>query len=123
MVKNGLLLVILAMALFGSLTLLIFDPITLFTRAMTTTVLPALNHAITAVERVMYHVGLLRPVVNWAERILRGPVLPVIQPVFAMNALIFLLFLGILALNLLTDRFWCRYLCPLGALLGLLSKV
>jgi len=57
------------------------------------------------------------------ERMLRGPVLPVIQPVFAQNAIIALLFLGIFALNLLADRFWCRYLCPLGALLGLLSKV
>jgi len=26
-------------------------------------------------------------------------------------------------LNLISQRFWCRYLCPLGALLGLLSKV
>ena len=34
-----------------------------------------------------------------------------------------LLFLGVIALNAVADRFWCRYLCPLGALLGLLSKV
>ena len=26
-------------------------------------------------------------------------------------------------LNAFADRFWCRYLCPLGALLGLVSKV
>jgi ferredoxin len=26
-------------------------------------------------------------------------------------------------LNLLASRFWCRYLCPLGAFLGLVSKV
>ena len=28
-----------------------------------------------------------------------------------------------LALNAIRPRFWCRYLCPLGALLGLVSKV
>jgi MauM/NapG family ferredoxin protein len=122
-VKNALLLVILAMALFGSLPLLIFDPITLFTRTMTTAVLPVLNHAVTAVERVLYPVPFLQPAIDWVEGILRGPVLPVIQPVFAMNAPIFLLFLGVLALNALADRFWCRTLCPLGALLGLLSRV
>jgi MauM/NapG family ferredoxin protein len=33
-----------------------------------------------------------------------------------------LLFVGILALNSIADRFWCRYFCPLGSLLGLLSK-
>ena len=26
-------------------------------------------------------------------------------------------------LNAFADRFWCRYLCPLGALLGLVAKV
>lgn len=122
-IKNALLLVTLATALFGGLSLLIFDPIALFTRTMTTAILPALNQAITAVERTLYTVTFVRPAIDGIERALRGPVLPVIQPVFAMNASIFLLFFGILALNALADRFWCRHLCPLGAFLGLLSKV
>jgi MauM/NapG family ferredoxin protein len=122
-VKYVLLLVTLATALFGSLALLIFDPITLFTRTMTAVILPALNHAITALERVLYPIPPLRPAVDWAEQLLRGPVLPVKQPVFAQNAGLALLFAAVLALNALGDRFWCRYLCPLGALLGLLSKV
>jgi MauM/NapG family ferredoxin protein len=122
-VKYVLLLLILAMALFGSLALLIFDPITLFTRTMAAAVLPALNQAVTAAERALYPVAFLRPVISWVERVLRGPVLPVVQPAFGWGALIFLVFLGILALNALADRFWCRYLCPLGGLLGLISKV
>jgi len=122
-VKNLLLLLILAAALFGNLSLLIFDPLTLFTRTMTTVVIPALNHAVTAVERAAYPILWLRPVVDGLEGLLRGPVLPVIQPVFAQNVALAALFLGLLALNALADRFWCRYLCPLGALLGLLSKV
>jgi MauM/NapG family ferredoxin protein len=116
MVKNILLLVVLGMALFGSLSLLIFDPLTLFTRTMTVAILPVLNYAVTAVERVLYSIPFLRPVVDVVEGELRGPVLPVIQPAFAMNVLIALLFFGVLALNALADRFWCRYLCPLGAL-------
>jgi MauM/NapG family ferredoxin protein len=122
-IKYILLLLILAMALFGSLALLIFDPITLFTRTMTAAVLPALNQAVTAAEQTLYPIAFLRPVIDWVERALRGPVLPVIQPAFSGGAFIFLLFLGILALNALADRFWCRYLCPLGGLLGLISKV
>jgi len=122
-VKHALLLLILVGALFGNLSLLILDPIALFTRTMTVAVLPALNHAVTAVESALYEVALFRPAVDWIEGVLRGPVLPVIQPVFAANVFVALLFIGILALNGLADRFWCRYLCPLGSLLGLLSKV
>lgn len=123
MVKNFVLLIVLATALFGNLSLLIFDPLALLTRTMTTAVLPALNHAVTAIEVALYPVPFLRPLLDWVEGLLRGPVLPVEQPVFAQNALIAALFFGILALNALADRFWCRYLCPLGALLGLVSKV
>jgi ferredoxin len=31
--------------------------------------------------------------------------------------------MGVIVLNWLERRFWCRYLCPLGGLLGLLSKL
>jgi ferredoxin len=61
--------------------------------------------------------------VDWVESGLRGYVLPVVQPTFAQNFLIISLFTTVLALNLLADRFWCRFLCPLGALLGLLSRI
>ena len=122
-VKNWLLLLILAAAIFGNLSLLIFDPLALLTRTLTTAVLPAVNYAVTAIESALYPVPFLRPPLDWVEGLLRGPVLPVEQPVFAQNASLAALFVGILALNALADRFWCRYLCPLGALLGLVSKV
>ena len=40
-----------------------------------------------------------------------------------MALLTFLIFSGIIALNRLAPRFWCRYLCPLGALLSLISPL
>jgi len=122
-VKYVLLVIILVGALFGNLTLLIFEPLALFTRTMTTVVLPALNYAVNATESTLYSLAFMRPAVSWLEGVIRGPVLPVVQPVFNSSLLVAGLFLGILALNLLADRFFCRYLCPLGGLLGWLSKI
>jgi len=47
---------------------------------------------------------------------------PVSTPKFLMLLLPFIIIIGILALGKISRRFWCRNLCPLGALLGLLSK-
>ena len=122
-VKYFLLVIVLVAALLGNLTLLIFEPLTLITRAMTTVVIPAINYVVNASESTLYSLGFMRPAIDWLESVLRGPILPVNQPVFESTLLIAGLFFGILALNLLADRFWCRYLCPLGGLLGLLSKI
>jgi ferredoxin-type protein NapF len=44
------------------------------------------------------------------------------MPMFKVNLLIFLLFVIILALGVVKKRFWCRYLCPLGALFSIVSR-
>jgi MauM/NapG family ferredoxin protein len=45
------------------------------------------------------------------------------QSVYYMTAITLLIFGGIIFLNRLVPRFWCRYLCPLGALLSLISPL
>lgn len=122
-VKYFLLAVSLALALFGSLTLLALDPLAILTRTLTTVVLPAIVFAINAIEKLLYQVDFLSPAVDWFDGMARGSVIPIEQPAFAQSLALASLFFGILSLNLLAHRFWCRYLCPLGALLGLLSKV
>jgi ferredoxin len=42
-----------------------------------------------------------------------------IEPVFALQAATTVVFVGLLALELVRRRFWCRYVCPLGALYAL----
>jgi polyferredoxin len=122
MVKYFLLATSLVAALFGGLTLLVLDPIAIFTRTLTTAILPAIFYAVNSIEAALYHVSFLAPTLDGFEGLVRGTILPVEQPAFAQNLAIATLFFGIIALNLLAHRFWCRYLCPLGALLGLLSK-
>ncbi|MHC5034754.1 MAG: 4Fe-4S binding protein [Planctomycetota bacterium] len=43
-------------------------------------------------------------------------------PAFGLHLLAFLVLLGLLALGLIRRRFWCRYLCPLGAIYALAAK-
>ncbi len=121
--KYLLLAAILSAATLGSLMLLVLDPLALFTRTMTTVILPALNYAVTAVLGGLYPIAPLRGVLDALEGWLRGSALPVRQPLFAGNWLIAGVFVFLLLLNRLASRFWCRYLCPLGALLALLSRV
>jgi polyferredoxin len=122
-VKYVLLGVIAVMAAFGSLTLMVLDPISLLTRTATTSLVPAFVYAVDSVERTLVGWGLGGAAVDWLESALRGRVLPFYQPHFAQGVALFLLFLAVVLLNALADRFWCRYLCPLGALLALAAKL
>ncbi len=121
-VKYVLLLTTLAAALFGNLTLLFFDPLAIFQRTLTVGVWPALDRAITAAEAALYQIpALAEPVAN-LDAGLRPALLPP-TPVYYRDALLFAaLFLCIVLLDVFAARFWCRDLCPLGGMLGLLSK-
>jgi MauM/NapG family ferredoxin protein len=45
-----------------------------------------------------------------------------VNKTFNQGLIIGLIFLAIVLLTMYRERFWCRYLCPAGALLGLLSR-
>jgi ferredoxin len=110
-------------AVFTNLTLLIFDPLTILFRTLSTSVWPAVDQVVTAAETALYRIPLLQPAVSAFDGLVRPVVLP-IDPVFYRYTLLYAgVFLGVLALNVIARRFWCRYLCPLGALLGLLGKI
>jgi polyferredoxin len=120
--KYSLLMAIIIAALFGNLTLLIFDPLTILLRTLSTSLWPALDHVITALEMSLVNIASLEYPIVVFDAWIRPAILP-IEPAYIPAALLyFLVFVCIIVLNIVASRFWCRYLCPLGGLLGLISK-
>jgi len=122
-VKYLLLLVILSAALLANLTLLFLDPLSLLTHTLTT-LYSILKLAVAAIQTRLYDYVSLREPLAWLEPTLRTALLEGYEPPPPWLSFSFaLVFAAVLATNLLAKRFWCRYLCPLGGLLGLLSKI
>jgi polyferredoxin len=121
--KYVLLLVMLFAALLGNQTLVFLDPITIFFRTLAAAVWPAFDQLVTAFEDLVGRDLGLDGAVTSLDSVIRPAVLP-LEPVSYQDAfLLAALFVGLIALNRVAPRFWCRYLCPLGGLLGLISRV
>ena len=121
-VKYVLLIGLLGAALAGNLTLPAFDPISILTRGLASFFLPGLNRVLLGVERALYNVPPLQGALDWFESSVRISLFSA-DVWRGWNVLPGLLLVGVIALNGVAERFWCRYLCPLGSLLGLVSKV
>lgn len=113
--KYYLLAAVLVAALFSTQIAYFFDPFGILTR----TVVWVLVAPVTSLVRFVTNSPWA---FEWAPSLTQIPYIPEIQPHFRMNLLAVLLFAGILSLGLVSRRFWCRNLCPLGALLALLSR-
>jgi polyferredoxin len=95
--KYVVLFTILVMAAFGSLAFMYFEPITILVRGLT-----AIFKPVVAYIQLEDKKGFILPGAAWWA--------------------VAIPFVLVLLLNLVERRFWCRYLCPLGALIGLGSK-
>lgn len=116
--KYYILFLILAAALFGLDLAGWLDPFSFLTRSLAVAVFPALAHAMSNLSGLAYGVGWMafgRAVSNLARNWS-------LNPTFTQGFGVGLLFLAAVGLNARKERFWCRYLCPTGALLGLLSR-
>ena len=120
-VKYFILVFILVAAVFGWNAAGLVDPISLTIRSLAIGYNPGLNHIVREALERAYGLGVpgLSPAADALYSALVGTLLAFEQPVFRQMIPIALIFTAILGLNLLAPRFWCRYLCPLGALLGL----
>jgi MauM/NapG family ferredoxin protein len=95
-IKYAVLAVMLGLAAAGSTQIGLLDPIASTWRGLSTSAIPAASNTALGLYQGERH--------------------------FQWGTFITIVFFGALALNFVYPRFYCRVLCPLGALLGLLSK-
>ena len=123
--KYGILVLVLISSLFSVQFMGFFDPFALLVRAMTFSLDPGFNFLVTSgFDRVYFSgpewvSGFTEPVYD----LLKAYVLPYKQSFYYLSVLSFLMLAGIICLEFIGKRLWCRNLCPLGALLGLAARV
>jgi len=127
--KYYILVGLLVSALFSTQAVYLLDPLSLLTRTVVLVFIAPIQMAFRWLAEMFYGLssGGLGPIASvgtWlsdrvgAWQFVSGP-----QLYFRQALLVLAVFVAIVGLNSLTRRFWCRNLCPLGALLGLLSYV
>ena len=111
--RYGIFIFALAAGLLGLQVLYLLDPISLLTRTLVVAFYPPAvyiyNHLLPEIQRLLPSNPFILPAMK--------------LPVFKVNLLVFLFFAGVLALGVIRRRFWCRYLCPLGTLFSLASRL
>jgi polyferredoxin len=122
-IKYVLLAATVGAALLASLSLLVLDPLTILTRALAAGLWPALGGLVTALEQALYRVEPLRGWVSAFDPLLRPWLISSLPLEYEGSLPTVFLLLAIMMLGILAERFWCRYVCPLGGLLGLVSKL
>ncbi len=122
--KYYILIIVLVAALLGTGIVGWFDPFSLLVRSLGLSILPALNYAGNAIFAPLEHARAtwIAAPAGVIHSGLRSSVLSFKQPMFLQGAFLGVLFLSLLAMNLRVTRFWCRAICPLGALLGVASR-
>lgn len=122
--KYYVLALVLVGALLGTGVVGWLDPFSFLVRSLGLSLLPATNYALQSTLAALEHSRLpfVATIGAALHFVLGALLLNFKQPYFRQGIWIGVLFVFIIILNFRITRFWCRALCPLGALLGILSR-
>ncbi len=122
--KYILLVLILTGAFWGLPVVGYFDPFSLLVRGMTLAVFPAFNSIVSSFFTITYQFGpdWLNGVTEPLYSLLKETILPFKQKYFDLSLLSLALLLTVFFLERFGRRFFCRNLCPLGALLSIIAR-
>ncbi|NVM25369.1 MAG: 4Fe-4S binding protein [Desulfobacterales bacterium] len=123
-VKYFLLITLLLGAITGLNIAGLMDPISLLFRSIALAVLPGLGVGLKEFFDWMANSNMkLLNLLSYGGEVLVSPVFGYGYQSYQTAWFIGLIFLVILFMNRIRPRFWCRVLCPLGALLGIFSRM
>ncbi|MCX7919517.1 MAG: 4Fe-4S binding protein [bacterium] len=115
-------LIFIILAVLGVQMIWVLDPLVLITRSMSLAVYPYINLILRGTFDTLYNIPIIAKVSEPVYGLLKQGVLAFNQPVYLNHLTFALIILLVLGATGLTPRFWCRYVCPLGAMLGWLGK-
>ncbi len=122
--KYWLLLPLLVAALLNLNLAGLFDPLAILVRALTFFLHPLIGETARSGWVGLYRVmGDRRDVLDPGYRILKDYLLPYRETLYPLAFLSALIFVAIIWLERFETRNWCRNLCPLGTLLGLVARL
>ena len=121
-VKYFILAPIIVLAALGVQAAWALDPIAIFVRTFSFNIFPLLNKTIDTVFifilKRMENPGPVETIYYY----FKDNLIALNSPVFPHTAAVFAVMILILAAVVYKRRFWCRFICPLGALLALVSR-
>ncbi len=120
--KFSVLIVVLLAALLSVQLVWFFDPIVIMTRTVTTAIYPLFVFLLESSMNLLLKIGVFQDTLFSIFDFLRETILPIETLFFQQSVLFAVILIIILLFSLLARRFWCRYLCPLGALFGFFSS-
>jgi len=121
-IKYIILIIVLGAALFGSAIGGLLDPLCMATRGIAFTVIPILEWSLASIFGAFADVGFVSNSSDALHDFLSNAILQGKGTIVEGGFIISILFFIVLFANRLIPRFWCRGLCPLGALLGLAGR-
>lgn len=121
-IKYYILIFFMVLTIFGVNLVGFLDPLSLLVRSFTIVFFPSFNLFIHSAYDFFTSLASDSELLPRFYSFLKTYLIENHRLFFSQSLFIGMLFLLILFSNLISRRFWCRYLCPLGALFGLIGK-